>query len=639
MKLLSRMSRVAAVTLAVAGLVAAPGCKKDEDPSEKAGEKAAAEGEAEAPAEGESPEAEGKKEGAAAEADATTPTISRTAPEIPDSVITVVGVPSLDHVLGTVGEIGNEVAPGQLPPDLSPIVLEQVKSMFGFTKVDWLKRDAPAYVFNVDPTAHEGKGQAIVLPISGKDAVLGALPDKAAKDVEGHSAKYEHQFQTWFVDFVDGHAVLTDHAGIFGEAKDFVGGALTGWTPERMLSLHANMNTINRVFGKEIEQARQSASRYATQAAQDPSVPDAEKVMERYVDMAFELVESTTRIDLGIYPQDGDVHMTFAFQARPDTKLEKLSGTLKGASAELAGVVPTTTWLGLAADMDVREMESMKSFQQLGLQTYAKLLELSPEEQEKLEGLFDRITEQTTGESATAFYTEERFPMAIAGVTKVTESGAARDAYAELVDLLFAKAWAVGLEEMKKEGTELPGAEDVKTFDDLVKMLQPMAAQVGLTLAVAHVETDGARVDSLSIEADWDKLAQLGGNPAEMKMVQEMVGDKLEIAIAFEDENVAMGFGPTGIETATKLAGGEKLGGEEILAKASEDNAFALTLRAGALLKALTFVPELKSRQDKLEQLPSDRAYKVTASGDGKGIAVTLGVPVDLTAALVNAFQ
>jgi hypothetical protein len=477
MKLLSRSLRVGALSLALSALVAAPGCKKDEPVAPapaattaepvKAGEPAKA---AEAVVE-KAAEAVVEKVAEVVAAPAAAPSIV-----LPEGVLMAAGVPSLTEVLSTVSTVANKIAPGQVPPDLASMALEGMKGVYGFTDITWLDQSAPIKFANVDPKTHDGKGQAILIPITDKEKVLASLPATANKALEGHAASFESQGQTWYLDFVEGHAVLTDHPGVFAERRDFISGALAAWKPERLFTTRINMATVNAAFAKELQDARAAAEQLTAQAAQEPGMPDASAVMKKYTDLLFEVVDSTTAAQLDLYVQDGSIRFGASVDAKDGSGLANFSRLIAGKSSSLADAAPPTTWLGFTGNMDVREMKSIREMQKLALNTYAGLLKLTPEETAKIDSIFDRMATQATGESLTAFALDGTFPFALTTLAKVTDATQLRGAYGELLDLVFVKAWTYALEEMKKEGKEVPGAADVKDLPGLIRLLGGIAS-------------------------------------------------------------------------------------------------------------------------------------------------------------------
>lgn len=635
------LSKSLGLGLLVTGLALAPACKDDEPATPatpaapEGGTPGAEAGKAGAgtPGEtkpGEAPAAPGAEAARPAAGAAT----SRAAVTVPDDVILIAGVPSLKAVLQTASDLGQKLAPGEMPPDLTSLALEGLKETFGLTDITWLETEKPCYVYALDPKTHGSKGQGLVLPMAGKDKVLAALKPEAKKDVDGHAASFEHQFTTWYVDFTETHAVFADHPQTFPDAKALVTGPLAGWTPERLLSLQVNMNAINRIFGPEIEGAKQSAMQLMGQAASEPGMPDMKQIMEKEVSMLFDLVASTERVDVDLWVEGQDAKLGFAFTGKEGSGLAKFASTIAGKSSGLVDAAPATTWLGFSSFVDMRGFDALKELQTISMNAYAGLLHLTPEETAKLKDLMGRVSDLSTGESVTAFYSEGTFPLAMTSLVAMRDGAEARKIYGEVYDLLWEKGWAWFKEFAKGEGMELPGAETVKTLDDLVAAANTILAPAGAKVAVVKDDKDGVEVRALTFEVDWDKLGIKEKDPDTYALLDGIVGRSLQLAIAFKDQWVAAALGPKAMDAARSLASGNRPGGEKSLTDASRGNAMAMTVHVDKILKVSTFIPEMQAKKAAIDALPADRPFVFTGTGADRTFAFTLSVPTDLVKAL-----
>ncbi|MCB9727580.1 MAG: hypothetical protein H6746_03735 [Deltaproteobacteria bacterium] len=637
MKLLSRPARVAALSLALCALAAAPGCKKDEPeaPAPVAeGAKPAAE--AGTTAEAAKPAEAGKPAEPAAVPTEPAPVAAAPSLALPDGVLMAAGTPSLTEVLTTVSSVANKIAPGQVPPDLASLAMEGMKSLFGFTDITWLDQGEPFTFMNVDPKTHDGKGQAILLPMTDKDKVLASLAPDAKKDIEGHAASFQAQGQTWYLDFVEKRAVLSDHPGVFAERRDFISGALAGWKPERLFTTRVNMNTVNTAFATEIQQARVAAEQLTSQAAQEPGMPDASRVMKRYTDLLFEVVEGTTAAQFELYEQDGAIRLGLGVDSKPESGLAGFARLIAGKTGTLADAVAPDAWLGYVYNMDMREIKSMRELQKLALDTYAGLLKLTPEEVAKIDTIFDRMATQLTGENMLSIAVDGAFPLALTSLSKVTDATTLRSAYGDLLDMVFAKAWSYALESMKKEGKEFPGAADVKDLPGLIRLLGGLAEGMGVKLELVSEVRGEVQVDALTVDADLEKLGLREKDPDTFAIVDGIVGRHLELAFGFKGDSLSMAFGPHGIQQAMDLAAGKRPGGEPVLTAAARGNAMAGAFRLDVLMKALTAIPDVARMKDAIEALPKGEAFTVTMNGVGDGLRTTLSFPIDTVAALAG---
>ena len=619
----------AALTVAVLGLVTAPGCSKDEATQEAAGEA----GEA----------AAGTKEGAAAaaapakaKAKAAARSLGTARVEMPADVLGIAGSTSFKDLVTKSLSVANKVAPGQVPPNGASLALEGLKASLGLSDITWLAQDKPIRFFSVDPKAYAGKGQTALIPITDKDKVLASLKPEAKKDVDGHAATFEHQFATYYIDFVAGHVVLSDAADIFGKHKAFIEGPLLSWNPPRPLSVQAHLENVNRIFGAEIDEAKRSLGAMIGQMAQDPDLPDSREVLELQIAMLFALLETSDTANVHFWVEGEDIQASFGLRPKAGSALAAFTKTVSGKSCGFVDALPANTWFGAAAAMDTREIASLRELSRKSVTMYTNLLKLTPEDGEALGAIMDRITDQSTGDAAVAIHQDGPYPMAITGMMTVEDGAATQKAYGDLLDLLFQKGFALLKAEMAKDGSEIPpGVAEAKSLPELIKVVGGLLGAFGVTLEIVDQEQDGAKVAGLLFEADWDKLGIKEKEPEAYDILTRVVGKKLQLAFAFKGSSVGFGMGPSGIAKAVAVASGKREGGEPTLNRANKDNALAMTVRMDLTMKALSWIPDLAPLAAKIDALPKERSFALTGASDGAEAVFTLTVPADVVAGLV----
>lgn len=636
MKLLTRAAVAAAFVVAGAGLALTPGCSKEE-PTGKAG-KADKEDEGDDEAEdddqGDAPKPAAKKVMPAADL-ATTPSLA-----MPEDVLGVVGISSFARVVEDGLAIVNRIAPGQAPPSAPSLALEGMKAGLGLTDITWLDQTKPIRFFTADPKTHEGKGQTLVLPITNKDAVLASLKPEAAKGADGHAATFEHEFKKMYVDFVDGHAVISDGPAIFGKHQGFITGTLLPWKPARMIVVQAHLDNLNRVFGAEIDEAKQQLTQMLSQMAQDPNMPDSKEVLELEIAMVFALLETSSRASVSIWPKGDDVMIALGVRPKAGTALETFTKTIAGKTNAYADAVPAQTWFGATANMDTRNIKSLRDLSRKSMKMYGNLLQLDEGEKKKLDEIVDRLNDQSTGEATVAVYQDGTFPMAMDGLMSAEDSAEARKVYSELIDLLYKRGFALLKQKLQADGTEIPpGVAEAKSFTELVKVVGGLLGAFGVKLDVVARDADGVKVDGLVFEADWSKLPVKDEEPELHDILTHVVGNKIQVAFAFKGKQIGFAFGPNGLARAADLVNGKRSGGEPTLTRASKGNALAMTVRMDLAMKALSFIPDLKPMMPVIESLPAERSFTMTAASDAAETVFTLGVPTDVVAGLAKLGQ
>lgn len=564
-------------------------------------------------------------------------------------VMAVVGIPSLEKVLGDGARLANTVAPGQVPPAMASMVLESLKDEFGLTDIGWLDQKAPIRMAVV--RGGDGPGQedgALVLPVTDMDKVMASLKPTAKKGEGGHLASYEHRLESYFLDGAKGHVVITNKPDVYGKVKSFIDETLLQWKPAHGLSVQIDMGQLNTRYANEISQARALVSQLAKQAAAEETLVKAGKIQELQVGLLFGLIESSEWLEIYADSEGTGLEVGMAIEGREGTTLAKFANTLSGKTCGLVEAASPQTWFGVAGNMDVRGIESLRQIQTASIAAYADVLKLSPADQKKLTGLFDKLAALSTGESLTSVHLDGSFPMAIDGLMTVTDASQARSAYEEIVGLVFEKGWALVEAELKK-GSEikLPPVK-ITTVGQLIGVVSPFTAAFGIGLEVVHrgpeggLAGGGSHVDGLVITIDWDTLAkQSGASPgdaANIAMAQQVVGKRIEMGMSFDDKRgrIGFGFGPHGLTRAAELAAGKMPGGDRLLTAASAGHAMAMTIRPAMLLQALTFLPDLADKKAAFARIPSDRAITMRGKASGRTMEFTLAVPMDLVGALAT---
>ncbi len=624
MKLHIRPSRLttlaAALLLLVFGLATAPGC----DGCSDKGVAPTSASDDDDDDDDEAAENKSEKSSKAAAATATRKPI-----DMPDAVVGMAGIISLDKALEAAVTAGNKIAPGQVPPTLASMAVETFKTMLGVKDTDWLVKDAPIYYVLLDPKSHEGKGSVLVLPISDRAKLEAALPEGVVKD-QGHDAVYEHQLQKVHLDFIDGHAIFSEHPDLYGKCKDFVASTVVKWTPSKLVSVRMDMNNVNRLYGADLDAAKRDLSGLYAAVANEPGMPDMSEIIALEVDMLFSIIESSDQADVDMWLAGDDLDLAIGVLPKKGSTMAKFTETTAGKSSSLVGATPASTWLGVATNMDTRKIVSFRDLQKASIKAYKGVLELSDEDVTQINGVLDRVADLATGESATALYQDGKFPMAIGGVMKLTDSDAAKKAYGELTDLLFAKLWALLV---KEAGADMPPqAKTLKSMDELAAMVNGLVAPMGGKVQIINEDKGGVHVAGLIAEADWERAGLKEAEPEMYALLTEVVGTKFQAVFGFKDGLMTIGVGPNGMATAIDLANGKQPGGEKTLKAVNDGNTLAMAVRIDTALKA--WMGASADGMAQIEAIPVGRSFTTTLTSAGGAATLTVGLPLDVVAKL-----
>ncbi|MDP6945814.1 MAG: hypothetical protein QF464_16815, partial [Myxococcota bacterium] len=248
------------ITLVLASLLALGACGKSE--SETASKTA--------PLTGAGGEATGAKAGAAPAAnkggDKAIATASKADPtrvlavnrlDLPDDIVAVVAIKSLDGVLAAAKAALELLDPSAAQPGFISATKEGIKESLGWKDISWLAGDKPIRSILFNAKQYMGKAQFLAFPMTNKDAVLAALPEGAKQKDGDHAAMYENNGQTVYVDFVADHAIYSDHPSFFAKGKELFTQTISKWEPSRDVEIKLDLDNIYTLFLPEIAQAKQ----------------------------------------------------------------------------------------------------------------------------------------------------------------------------------------------------------------------------------------------------------------------------------------------------------------------------------------------------------------------------------------------
>ena len=588
--------------------------------------------------ESESPEATKGAEAAAEQQEAAQVKKAALKPSLvfPDDVLAVSGTPSLEKLIEAVNTGANAVAPGALPPNLASLALESMKSDLGLKDISWFKSNAPVLLAVVDPKVFEGKNQVVLLPASDTEKALASLKEGTKRDFEGHKAFFEHRFEKVYVDTLDGYLVFTDHTAIFPKLKSFLEGQLISWKPENAFSLHVAMDHVSQRYGVELAQFKEMAKQ--TLAQQAGAAANAQ-VQDWQTDMLFTVIDSMQSLQVDLAVEGKDLRLIMKDAAKPGTAFAKLLSSSAGQRSSLIETVPAAAWFSTVSILDVRQSEDFGRLNEMSIRTYTDLLGLSAEENKALDPLIREAAKLTTGDSAVSLHSDGAFPMAMQTVAKVSDIAAFRAVNKKLLALLVPQIWDRIVAELKNNGTELPPAK-VTSISEMVALAKPFATPLGLVPTLVSTEADGVHLDALELKIDWTVLSREMGLAAQdvatVEMLKTIAGEKFVFAVATGSDRYVQAFGPNALAVATSLAKGENPKSDPAVVTMSKEQNWTAVIRVGALLDALSFIPEMAAKKPMIDAIPKDRALSMTAKSTGSALECTLQVPLDIIGQVIT---
>jgi hypothetical protein len=186
---------------------------------------------------------------------------------------------------------------------------------------------------------------------------------------------------------------------------------------------------------------------------------------------------------------------------------------------------------------------------------------------------------------------------------------------------------------MKADRKSLPSAK-VTSMADLVGLAKPFSAAYGVTPSISERDQDGVHVDVLDLAIDWVVLSRELGLAAHetetVKMLQTVVGPNVQLAFATGGKRSVTAFGPHAVDHALAMAGGKGGAGDPAFAALAKGQNMAMSLRIGALLRALSFIPDMAAMKPLIDVIGPQRALTIQIDSSGDKASMIMGIPIDV---------
>ena len=555
--------------------------------------------------------------------------------KLPEDVVAVLAFRSLDSVLNSAKTALELLDPANAQPGFISAAKEGIKESLGWKDIAWIQADKPIRSMLFNAKQYEGKSQFLALPMSSKEAVLAALPDGARQKEGDHVAKYDNNGQTVFVDFVEGHAIYTDHEGFFAKGKPFFEAQLRGWLPSREVELKLDLDNVYALFLPELSEAkRQLISSYTEGAGGEPT--GMNRLLAFEVESLFSLFESSHQADLNVWLDQKTFNVSAAFLPKSGTVLDTFRKDNADRRSAFAKLVPKTGMFSSVLNVDFTKLEGMmKAIDMVTIDAYKEVADLRPEDIATLEGHLKVMAQQAIGDAMISVYADGEFPGALVAMAKLKEPKKVQDAYGAIFDTVFPRVIA----KMKAEGgADVPAQlSSAKSLKDLLPLINELGGPLGIKLASFEEAPEGLSLSGVKVNMDWARFAAATeldkADPELFTVLKGALGNEFAAVLARNDKAQlgALTFGPNAVAAAKALLSGAEFGGGESgIVRASADNIGAVSIRMETLLKAVSFIPGLAAKTDLIKKVPAERPILATVAADPKMVGMTLSVPVDV---------
>lgn len=548
--------------------------------------------------------------------------------KVPPSVIIVGGLQSFSAL---VTKVDGLVAKFRQFP-VAILMLGGMQRALGLTSMAWLKKDAPIRFAVWSPKATR-KPVVIVFPTTDKSAFVAAMPASKKPGDGGNAFSIVGRRETVYVNFIPNHVVLTLDPALFVKAEEYVKTKLIQQVVKHPLSVTVSVANLSRIFGPQI----QALSQLATSANLPVGLSG---LVKKTVAFVVGLVNDADTLTAG-FEYRGDL-LQFSLELKPkqDSSLATFVSSLKGHDFSMLNMLPAGTWFALSMNMDKKYFQALNDavsgVNQYSLKTVYKFTDA---EILRAQALTKKMAELTGGEMHMALHTDGPYALALSAFYRVGDPAAYKKAVYAYFQMFIERGLALA---KGKLGQKIP-LDNVKTLDQVVKVLQPFAAKLGVSVKLA---TQG-KIDYLSVKYDMVKIASLlkpGMDPAlkqKLAAWQKVLGSTFEVALGF-DANLAVGsLGPNAVKQVEAILA-KQSSASPILANAKKglapNSVFSLIFAPIPFAKTLVNLPVEKLSKIRATFTGMEATSAVTLSLGGASELVLLwNLPVNDTVQLIKA--
>ena len=483
----------------------------------------------------------------------------------PDPIDAVVRVIDIPNGFQRLSSIWNRLRPGTLPADPMGAIGDMIRRILMVENLEWLRQDAPAFLMLVHASLL-ADGSVLVLPVTSREDLVGALPPSLVSEVPGHDLSVAASL-TLYLDFSRDYVVVSGDDRVWGEIRDYVSRSLLPWkSPLAVSGVVSIQNLISQDPGR----------------AARPAESDMEAILKW-------LMNNIGAISFGLETTKDlqDLTLSFRLDSLEASQLASIAQHTQGRTIEMRDSVPEAPWVSVAANVHPNELKPVVDYLIESVTTrLAEHLELLEDEQAHIEELMTTIVGTASGEVFASIHREKDWPYAITAGLSVDDARAVREAQQELFDMLL----QIVIVDMGLDQQDSPfGDKPIKDFDDLLEAVNERLG--GMTFAVGH-EVGATIVDRVDITA-----APEGVRAGFEKKVAERQAQGGRLAPEDEPAAGAEGKDPgLGDEVAEDIALLDRIGESGQLAQALRDDRWAIALGSGAADWARDVVEASKRR-------------------------------------------
>ncbi len=572
-----------------------------------------------------------------------------------DGVVGWVSLASYDAALNAADALASKLqltAPGGSIKSLVTDNLTTILAVYGVTGTDWLDKKKPIHIGYQDeavaPAAgaqaappNPALGTFIVLHVTDKAKTIAALAGaKKGAEAEGHVAMLDVDGTKIYFDFVGDKTLVLTPKDRFSKVKAFVE-RLDKITVPGDVYVGISLEDLIKTRGKEIDQVLTAVEQGNTPGLQ-AQAPGQAQLFATYAKKLRAFTTELSRFELILGADTELTKLEFRLTPKEGSKLQKqFAGTKGHTPGAIANLLPASSWLSLAANLDpASQIEGLDE----NLAMLRDVLHLDAAAYKAFLADVTKVAKLEDGSSAFALYQDGASPLGLLIGVGATDGPQVLTLTKKVISGIVSKL-IVDQEAAAKAagGADVPADQQLAIVKQAVAdmKLEPVVVAYGpllkekgvvLTLGTAH---DGdTTCDTLDIALDWAKISA-GEEAATAKL---MVGDKTTVSLCASKTKVVLGVGPGALEQSKRFAAG-KVGGLGDAQAYKAATAAPSVAQSWGVLYANPGVAfsAFKASFPQLPTLPSDRAVVGACANRVKSWGCELDVPVALVAAAKTA--
>lgn len=471
-------------------------------------------------------DAAGEKAGEAEKPAAAAPAPVATL-EAPATIVGYAGTADIPKTLAALHGLAGKVTP-QVPPleQVEQMIAAQIQGNFRLKDAKAFDLKKPIRFAMADPKKYGRDPSALLVGITGKDALVAALPELERKENDQGNGwsylKFQGSKAPVFVNIIGEHAVFSRHAGVVPDHKDFLEKLIAEKMPNHGAAI-IEIDHLLAIYGAEFDQGLAEAERQMKQAAQAaPGAGDQTEMLTKMVQWFGANAKQTDSVALSLATTADAAKLDVRVTPKKGSDLETLFGHLKGAPHPLLAQIPAGAVAGMTMATGTDSLVALT------------------------ESMGQMFFVPTLGEEASGPYMK-----AMVDMMKATTGTFAMAVIDDPAGTGLAPVGLYGI----KDGAAARKAQDTVAKMNTEPAMVAMYEKTGIKVAI---EQNAYEVGGVPVTVQQTTMANA---PPEAMMMMGMMQDLMSQHIAFGDTLGVLAYGASAKTVVETFLGGKAEGG------------------------------------------------------------------------------